>query len=286
MKKLIVAKNIGFCEGVKRSLAMSNSALKNSKGRVFTDGPIVHNADVVNMLAKLGIKEISENIDLCKEDTVILRAHGVTKTRKEHWISQGCIVLDATCPKILRIIGLVKKYSNQGYFIILIGEHGHPETVGICSYAKDDRIMVVSNEKDFLSWQRTDGPILVLAQTTCGLDFFLKISEKIKATFSDVHVINTICYATQKRQQEIESLVESGCDSILVLGSEFSKNTNELAQIAINKGCAVQIARGVKYLDANFINNSEVLGLTSGASTDIITVTEVKEYLIQLLISE
>ncbi|MDE6431768.1 MAG: hypothetical protein K2L13_00010, partial [Opitutales bacterium] len=177
-------------------------------------------------------------------------------------------------------------YSNQGYFIILIGEHGHPETVGICSYAKDDRIMVVSNEKDFLLWQGTDGPILVLAQTTCSLDFFLKIAEKIKATFSEVYVINTICYATQKRQQEIEFLIKSGCDSILVLGSDFSKNTNELAQIVINRGCEVQISRGVKYLDANFINNSEILGLTSGASTDIITVTEVKEYLTQLLISE
>lgn len=285
MKKLIVAKNIGFCEGVKRSIDIVYSALEQNKGEVFIDGPIVHNSKVVDDLSKLGVSQFDESKKIKKDDTLVIRAHGVTKERKRFLANLTNNLIDATCPKVLRIVGLVKKYINQGYFIVLIGDPNHPEVVGICSHADRNKIIVISDEKgcENLKTLKIIGPILVLAQTTCNTDLFSKLSELIKSKFLNVDIVNTVCDVTQTRQKEVRNLIKLGCDSVLVLGSKFSKNSNELAKIAVENGCRADISDGLSTLDTCFVKNSNVLGLISGASTDIREVLKVKKYLLSLI---
>lgn len=283
MKQLIVAQNIGFCEGVKRSLEMIHTALNRGSGRIFSDGPIVHNALVLDELTKLGVSQFTENIKPAQNDSVVIRAHGVTKERKIFLNNLGSNLIDATCPKILRIIGLVKKYSAQGYFIILFGKHGHPEVSGVCSYSNNKKILVISDENELSNWHGTNDPILVLAQTTFNLELFEKLSRIVSSRFPNVSIVNTICMATRNRQKEVRELVRLGCDSVVVLGSKFSKNTNELAQVAIQNGCFTEIIDSIDDLDPRFVQNSEVLGLISGASTDIREVLKAKKYLLSLV---
>ncbi len=283
MKKLFVAKNIGFCEGVKRSINLAYRMRQETRGRVFIDGPIVHNASVVNKLSKVGVTQLTNDVQLSNDDSIVIRAHGVTKERKILLESLQSRLMDATCPKVLRIIGLVKRYIQEGYFIVLVGEPTHPEVIGICSYVDSNKILVISNEEELTSLKSSSVPVLILAQTTCNLDLFVRISEKVKNLFTNVRVINTICTATQERQSEVKTLIELGCDLIIIVGSKFSKNTNELAYIVTANRCSAIISENLNELDIEAINNATIVGLTSGASADIAEVQEIRNYLLSLI---
>ncbi len=284
MKRLVLGKYLGCCDGVMRSIELLYRAISSTKGKIYTDGPIVHNAKILEKFSKLGVSVLEDKSDISEEDCIIVRAHGITSERKNLLKSFNCSLIDGTCPKILRIIGLVKKYCKHGYFIILLGDPNHPEIIGIRSYIDEDKVYVVSCLDDIKKKSDLSQPALLVAQTTFNVKNFNDINNYVKTYYPNIHVINTICDATQERQSEVKSLIQDKrCDLIVIVGSNFSKNVNELLQTANENNCEAIIADRKENLDKDKINKAHIVGLISGASTEESITREIISELLALI---
>ena len=269
--KIIVAKNSGFCNGVRRSVNLANKASeKNIK--TYTLGPLVHNPTQVEMLEKKGVGVIDEKKALNLENSqIIIRSHGIDEKLKENLKENSNEVIDATCPVLLNIYKKIKEKENEGYKIIIIGDKEHPEIKAMASYVNNGIIIKDETEaKNITNMSK----LYVVSQTTNRIDFFENIAHELEKTNDDVVIENTICNATKLRQEACKSLSKE-VDCMIVVGGFNSSNTNKLYQIA-QKYCEnVQRIETVKDLPLQKLSNFNIIGVIAGASTPDQVIEEV-----------
>ena len=119
------AKSAGFCFGVSRAVELVEQAAKDGK-QVVTLGPIIHNRHVVDKFRALGVGVIEEPEEASSGQTVIIRSHGVTRNVVERLESRGVEIIDATCPFVKRIHGIVSRAEEEGRLPVIIGTRTHP----------------------------------------------------------------------------------------------------------------------------------------------------------------
>lgn len=73
----------------------------------------------------------------------MIRSHGVTRREQEELIADGLRVVDATCPFVKKIHTLVQEYSENGYYVVIIGSGDHPEVQGIVGWSDETRTSVI-----------------------------------------------------------------------------------------------------------------------------------------------
>ena len=134
-----VAKSAGFCFGVNRAVELVEQAAKAGK-KVCTLGPIIHNRHAVAHFEAMGVKVIGSPEQARSGDTVIIRSHGVTRAVYERLESLGVEIIDATCPFVKRIHGIVSTGEQEGRLPVIIGTPTHPEVEGIAGCCSDCRI--------------------------------------------------------------------------------------------------------------------------------------------------
>lgn len=274
--EIIVAKNAGFCFGVERAVDAVYDLLKEDASELYSIGPLIHNELVTNDLKSKGLVEINnyDEIKNLKNNKVIIRTHGIEKDVYDLLTSSNNSIVDLTCPFVSKIHKLVKEYSENGYKIIVIGDKDHPEVKGIVSYAKED-IFVVINEEDIrnLKIDRND-KVFIVFQTTTNAENAQKLVDILKDLFYNYRLVNTICNATQNRQDEVKVLAET-CDVMLIIGSNTSSNTRKLYEIA-KKYCEntylLTSIDGVKNIK---IGKSVKIGISAGASTPKYLIEEI-----------
>ncbi len=269
--KIIVAKNSGFCNGVRRSVDLANKASeKNIK--TYTLGPLVHNPTQVKMLEKKGVSVVDENEVLkIKNSQIVIRSHGVSENLKENLKKNSNEVVDATCPVLLNIYKKIIKKEHEGYTIVIIGDKEHPEIKAMASYVNNGIIIKDETEaKNITNMSK----LYVVSQTTNRIDFFENIAHELEKTNDDVVIENTICNATRLRQEACKSLSKE-VDCMIVVGGFNSSNTNKLYQIA-QKYCEnVQRIETVKDLPLQKLSNFNIIGVIAGASTPDQVIEEV-----------
>ena len=269
--KIIVAKNSGFCNGVRRSVDLANKASeKNIK--TYTLGPLVHNPTQVKMLEKKGVSVVDENEVLeIKNSQIVIRSHGVSENLKENLKKNSNEVVDATCPVLLNIYKKIIEKENEGYTVAIIGDKEHPEIKAMASYVNNGIIIKDETEaKNITNMSK----LYVVSQTTNRIDFFENIAHELEKTNDDVVIENTICNATRLRQEACKSLSKE-VDCMIVVGGFNSSNTNKLYQIA-QKYCEnVQRIETVKDLPLQKLSNFNIIGVIAGASTPDQVIEEV-----------
>src|SRR3989304_5416044 len=137
--EILIAKNAGFCFGVKRAINMAEECASDGEGHIHTLGPIIHNPQVVQELEKKGIAAVN-TVDDIDSGAVIIRSHGVTLQEMEHVKQKGLKVVDATCPFVKKTHEYVELLTKEGYSIVVVGDKEHPEVKGILSYGGKDII--------------------------------------------------------------------------------------------------------------------------------------------------
>ena len=125
-----IAKSAGFCFGVSRAVELVEQAAAAGK-KVATLGPIIHNRHVVNKFETMGVRVIENPEEARPEETVIIRSHGVTRSVVERLEKTGAEIIDATCPFVKRIHGIVSRAEEEGKLPVIIGTPTHPEVEGI-----------------------------------------------------------------------------------------------------------------------------------------------------------
>ena len=273
--EIIVAKNAGFCFGVKRAIEETNALLSNRKSKIYSIGSLIHNEHVVNKLKENGLIELNSinDIKCLKNETVIIRTHGIEKEIKELLIGNGNELIDLTCPFVKKIHEVVKKYSNDGYTVIVIGDKNHPEVRGIVSYGK--KIYVVINESDIKNLNiPINSKILVVFQTTINSSNAEKLVDILCKIYYNIEVINTICNTTKDRQEEVVSLARV-LDVILIIGSPNSSNTIKLLELAKQYCDKAYLVTDKNSLSNLNIYKNEKVGVCAGASTPQYLIEEI-----------
>jgi len=236
--EIIVGKNAGFCYGVKRAVYGAKEILKENKN-VCCLGEIVHNKQVVETLEKQGMRFIEDIKEV--EDEVIIRAHGVKKEIYEYARVNKIKVRDYTCPFVLKIHEIAKKYMEKGYYIFLCGNSNHPENIGTISHCGTNYYVIEKEEEALKALEKfrkvNINKLLIISQTTFSLEKFYIIEEIIKNELPkniEIAVYNTICSATEIRQKETRKIAKQ-VDYMIVVGGKNSSNTKKLYEIAKNR---------------------------------------------------
>ena len=274
-----LAKTAGFCFGVKRAVETVYRQIEQHKEKqIYTDGPIIHNEEVIKDMEKRGVIVLKTEEELMnvKDGIVIVRSHGIPKNICDKMDEKGIDYVDATCPFVKKIHNIVMKESANGYHIVIIGNPVHPEVEGIKGWAGKD-VEVVASAEDAERLPYEEGrKVCVVAQTTYNYNKFQDIVEIIKKKGYNINVLNTICNATKERQEEAVHIAE-GVDAMIVIGDKHSSNTQKLFEIS-KKACDnTYYIQTLGDLDLNQLRSVETVGITAGASTPNNIIEEVQK---------
>ena len=278
--EVIVARSAGFCFGVKRAVDTVYAEVEKG-GRIYTFGPIIHNGQVVSDLEKKGvvvIDDISMLNDLC-EGTVIIRSHGVSKSVATALEASSLTVVDATCPFVKKIHNVVEKESALGKKVIVIGSKNHPEVSGIIGWCHHENpATVIENEEEAEAFSVDPKcEITVVSQTTFRLGKFKELVEILHKKGYNVNVVNTICNATGKRQEEAQKIA-SEVDMMIVIGDSKSSNTQKLYEICSRQCKRTLYVQTKDNLETDQFRSLRRVGITAGASTPKNIIEEVQNY--------
>ena len=277
-----VAKSAGFCFGVKRAVDccyQEAEKAKNTGGKVYTFGPIIHNEEVVRDLEERGVNVIQseEDLDRLEEGTVIIRSHGVAQAVYKKIESRGLKLVDATCPFVKKIHRIVQEKSALGYQIVVIGKATHPEVEGICGWSETP-VSVIETEEEAKAFRPTSGKKLcIVSQTTFNSKKFDKLVEILCSLRYDVpDILNTICNATEERQSEAAKLAGQA-DAMIVIGGKHSSNTQKLFEICKSRCDRTFYIQTLADLDIRLLPSMGCVGITAGASTPKKLIEEVSK---------
>jgi 4-hydroxy-3-methylbut-2-enyl diphosphate reductase len=264
--KIVIAKTSGFCMGVRRAVEMVLDAPEEHQHPISTYGPLIHNPQVLEILEEKGISAFKEP-PAEGSGTVLIRAHGVPPKTKDRLEEVGFKVLDATCPRVIRVQTIIKKHAGKGYACIIVGDRNHPEVIGLRGYG-GDKSYVVKNVSELQSLPEFKNAIIV-AQTTLNTNLWQAVKDWANVNYPHYKIFETICDSTERRQAEVQRLAES-VDAVIVVGGLSSGNTKRLVDIARQTGKpAIHIENedDLDNIDLQALTDTSQIGITAGAST-------------------
>lgn len=281
--KIILAAPRGFCAGVNMAITSLDLTLERFGPPVYVYHEIVHNQYVVNGFRDRGAVFV-EQIDEVPEGSVLLfSAHGVSPEIRKAAAARNLNAIDATCPLVTKVHLEAIKYAKAGYTIILIGHDGHDEVIGTMGEAPE-AILLVEDEDGVDQLQVADeAKLAYLTQTTLSVDDANRIISRLRKRFPGIACPpkDDICYATQNRQEAV-GILSVEADTVVVVGSQNSSNSQRLKELAAESGQKAFLVDGPQDLDqAEFAKGDTVL-LTAGASAPESLVQETITWLVDL----
>ena len=270
MMEVIVAEYAGACYGVNRALKKAMQAAHGTK-KVYTLGPLIHNPQVVQELRDMGIETAATLDDVERGAILVIRSHGVPPDTIDAAKERGLEVVDATCPHVSKAHRAAQSLHDDGYFVVVVGEAGHPEVEGICAYAGEN-VIVANAASDLPS--KLPSRIGVVVQTTQSAQALQEVVDALKDRTEDLCVKNTICFATTQRQESAAELA-SKVDVMLVVGGRNSGNTRRLHEICKSICPRSYHVELPEEIDPEWFTGCAKVGVTAGASTPKIQIDAV-----------
>ena len=274
--KILLSAPRGFCAGVDRAIEIVEKSIQKYGAPVYVRHEIVHNKYVVDDLKNKGaifVEELEEIED--KSRPVIFSAHGVPKKIPEDAKNYNMTYVDATCPLVSKVHREAENLSKAGYHLILIGHQGHPEVIGTMGQLPKGTIDLIQNEIEAKNYKIKNGKkVAFVTQTTLSVDDTKDIIKILKERFPNIRepLKEDICYATTNRQMAVKNIAKK-CDMFFVIGSRNSSNSVRLVEVAKKSGCLKShLIHSQSEIPYDLINNSNVIGISSGASAPEILV--------------
>lgn len=269
--KVILAKSAGFCWGVRRAIDKARKLAAAAPGTLYTDGPLIHNRQMMDALKADGILPCDQpgNLNDC---TLLIRAHGIAPERRMMLNRLPVQLQDATCPDVARIQSAIKVRAAKDVMVVIYGDKGHPEVTGLLGFA-GERGRIISDMKD-IARLPDHTPVTLVSQSTQFPLAFKKIAEDLLKRFPDAEILDTICPATRQRQQEVIELAGK-VDIMVVVGGSHSANTQRLVKLAKTLGPTLHVETA-QQIHAEDFAGYHTAGLTGGASTPDFILNDVR----------
>jgi len=268
------ADKVGFCFGVKRAIDVLEK-IARERGGIETLGAVVHNEQVLERLAKLGVK-LAKDLDSIQGDTVVTSSHGIGPQLEEQIRDRHIAIISTTCPFVHRAQVAARRLAEAGFFVVIYGDAEHPEVKGILGWTKGRGVAAM--DETFISrLDHIPRRLGILSQTTQVpnqfTDFVKKLIDAAFTRDSEMRIIDTICHDIRERQAAALRLAGQ-VDLMLVVGGHHSANTNRLAELcaAVTETHLIETAEQIQ---PSWLKGKKRIGVTAGASTDEQTVNEV-----------
>jgi 4-hydroxy-3-methylbut-2-en-1-yl diphosphate reductase len=283
--QIVLANPRGFCAGVDRAIDIVDQALETFGAPIYVRHEVVHNRTVVDGLKEKGAIFIEDISDVPVGSYLIFSAHGVSKQVQKEAVERNLTVFDATCPLVTKVHLQVAKHAKSDREVILIGHAGHPEVEGTMGQydkcSKNGGIYLVETPEDVANLKVNNPDNLAyVTQTTLSMTDTKVMVDALRARFTSIQEQkkDDICYATQNRQDAVYDLAKTA-DTILVVGSPNSSNSNRLREIAEQLGKPAYLIDTAKDMQKAWFADSKVVGVTAGASAPEVLVQEVIDQL-------
>lgn len=263
-RTVIVARSAGYCYGVKRALQMTEDAVRRSPKPIATLGPIIHNPSVVRRLAEQGVAAV-EKPEALEGGTLVVRTHGVPPAVVEAARTRGSTVVNATCPFVTVAQRKAAALRKAGYTVIILGERDHPEVVGLSACA-GDRALVVEDPSELDAEAVRAARVGVVVQTTQSYANLARLAAALSPLARETLIYNTICEATEQRQEAARELA-AVVDVVLVVGGRNSGNTRRLAALCRELQPRTYHIESAAEIAPDWLRSAGQVGVTAGAST-------------------
>ena len=281
--EILLTEPRGFCAGVERAIGIVNRAIEMFDEEIYVKHEVVHNKNVIEELTKKGVVFIESLTEVPDKSILIYSAHGVSKEVADIAQKKNLTIFDATCPLVTKVHFEIHKYARENIDVILIGHNGHPEVEGTMGQYKsrEGKIYLVESKADVETLEIKNKKISYVTQTTLSVDDTQDIVDALKEKYPNIEgpKKSDICYATQNRQEAVKKILDL-CDSLIVVGSQNSSNSQRLKEIAIQYGKDAYLIDHESQLDINKLGTSKVIGITAGASAPEHTVQALIRFLI------
>jgi 4-hydroxy-3-methylbut-2-enyl diphosphate reductase len=278
--EIVLAGPRGFCAGVERAIDIVELALSVCPAPVYVRKEIVHNRHVVEDLRAKGAVFVDELDEVPDDATVIFSAHGISPEVRDEARRRGLRVIDATCPLVTKVHLEAIRYAREDYSIILIGHEDHDEVIGTLGEAPERMIVIDSAEAVETLEVANPEKVAYLTQTTLSVDDTRDVIDALRRRFPKIvgPSRNDICYATQNRQAAVKTLA-GDVDVVLVIGATNSSNANRLVEVATSVGTRAYLINDLNDVRPEWLHGARRVGVTAGASTPEVLVTETVEAL-------
>ena len=281
--EILLTEPRGFCAGVERAIGIVNRAIEMFDEEIYVKHEVVHNKNVIEELTKKGVVFIESLTEVPDKSILIYSAHGVSKEVADIAQKKNLTIFDATCPLVTKVHFEIHKYARENIDVILIGHNGHPEVEGTMGQYKsrEGKIYLVESKADVETLEIKNKKISYVTQTTLSVDDTQDIVDALKEKYPNIEgpKKSDICYATQNRQEAVKKILDL-CDSLVVVGSQNSSNSQRLKEIAVQYGKDAYLIDHESQLDINKLSKSKVIGITAGASAPEHTVQALIRFLI------
>jgi 4-hydroxy-3-methylbut-2-en-1-yl diphosphate reductase len=282
-KRVVVARELGYCWGVRRALEIVEAAAE-SAGPIAPIGDVIHNPQVVQRLRDRGVQGAASVAEAAEHGfrRVAITAHGMGPHLAGEAASAGLELIDTTCPLVTKVQRLAQKLVRQGYFLVVYGDAYHPEVRSVLGWAGTSKSVAAKKVAD-LPWNAPRGAsgdgvatpprkVAVVSQTTKNVDELMAFAQTLQAMVmpegGEFRLCNTICEPTSERQNALKRLVEQDqVDLILAIGGRKSSNTARLAEVGNALGVPSFHIERPEEIEAGWLADATVVGVTAGAST-------------------
>lgn len=281
--KVLRAKSAGFCWGVERAIDITRDYARQGRHPVYTDGPLIHNRQMMEKLSQEGIREVGDyqsRADVAiapiapgENPVMVVRAHGISPERRTYLKNLGMEFKDATCPDVGIIAGKIRLHAKKGYSTIIFGDKNHPEAIGLMGYTEGRGYCITSKEE--IDALPPLDRVCMVSQSTMFMHEFAELSAYARQKFGEVLVFDTICQATKDRQTDVVTLAREGAQAIVVIGGHHSANTVKLAALARLQNLPTYHIETAAEISADEMRRYQVVGVTAGASTPEFLISEV-----------
>ncbi len=272
--KIEKAAGIGFCFGVKRAIDILEKAARE-RGRIETLGAVVHNQQVLQRLANIGIK-VAESVDDVRGETIAVGAHGVSPQMEDQIRARFTEIINTTCPFVHRAQLAARRLARAGFFVIIYGDANHPEVKGILGWANNNGLATL-DEHFSATREKLPRRLGILSQTTQiparFIEFTKNLIDSALVKDAELRISDTICHDIRERQQAALELANR-VDLMLVIGSHTSANTNHIAELSAT-ACQTYLVETAEEIETSWLEGHHHIGITSGASTAEETIDEV-----------
>ncbi len=281
--EILLTEPRGFCAGVERAIEIVNRAVEIFDETIYVKHEVVHNKQVIEKLIEKGVVFV-DSLDIVPDGSILIySAHGVSKEISDSAKKKRLKIFDATCPLVTKVHFEIHKFASQNVDVVLVGHSGHPEVEGTMGQyiSEKGKIHLIETTNDIETLNIDNDKLAYVTQTTLSVDDTHNIVANLKKKFPNIlgPRKDDICYATQNRQEAVKKILEF-CDSLIVVGSQNSSNSQRLREIGVQYGIKSYLIDDINQISIDDLSGDKVVGITAGASAPEDTVESLVKFLL------
>lgn len=276
--EVTVDKNSGYCFGVEFAIQMAEDEME-SDGRLYCLGDIVHNDMEVQRLYEKGLRIIDrEQLQQLTDCKVLIRAHGEPPETYQLALKNNIELIDASCPVVLKLQNRVKhaydKMQEVEGQIIIYGQKGHAEVVGLTGQTNKEAIVVTTPED--LEQVDFSRPVTLFSQTTKSTkgfyDIKARIEERLKAnrggelSVLDFNANDSICRQVSNREPQLTRFSKMH-DVIVFVSGKKSSNGKALYSVCKQHNEQSYFIENETELEERWFDGVTSVGICGATST-------------------